>query len=305
MMMTLDKLDTGSSGTGRHRRHAESGTPEPMDGFYIDIPTPSTRSVSPMSASVSPGKEKSFAFFRSVYRKISLKSSQDAELDRLGIRQNEEDDEEEEEDGEEECDSRSSSAGSCSSISDHRRAGSKRPGRNTLQLQLSNLPLSSASSDSGVGGASPGKRTDGAAEEVAGEGGGAEGTKENRRKSRRSSVLRLLESLAINAPIRSRSLSCSNSSVNNLLHLKGRESRAESKCSLFSTSSGGVRGGGGGGGGGGVGGSGGERLGKESSKPPPKKILRRPVSYTYLRGISGLPTQRVPRSSICCSYYGR
>jgi hypothetical protein len=35
-------------------------------------------------------------------------------------------------------------------------------------------------------------------------------------------------------------------------------------------------------------------------KPPPKKILRRPVSYTYIRGISGLNTQRVPRSSICC-----
>uniref|UniRef100_A0A8W7P3C8 DUF4797 domain-containing protein n=1 Tax=Anopheles coluzzii TaxID=1518534 RepID=A0A8W7P3C8_ANOCL len=291
MMMTLDKLDTGSN--GRHRRHAESSTPEPMDGYYIDIPTPSTRSVSPMSASVSPGKEKSFSFFKSVYRKISLKSQDADELDQLGVH------------GEDE-DSRSSSVDSCSSISDHQQqqqqqrdhqpTGSKRPSGRKLQLQLSNQALSSASSDSGVSGetgSNTNKRSDDGREE--GEQSGAEGAKENRRKSRRSSVLRLLESLAINAPIRSRSLSCSNSSVNNLLHLKGRESRAESKCSLFSTSSANN----------GANGGGGERLSKESNKPPPKKILRRPVSYTYLRGISGLPTQRVPRSSVCCGYYGR
>uniref|UniRef100_A0A182SF98 DUF4797 domain-containing protein n=1 Tax=Anopheles maculatus TaxID=74869 RepID=A0A182SF98_9DIPT len=280
MMMTLDKLDTGSngglsvSGTGRHRRHAESSTPEPMDGYYIDIPTPSTRSVSPLSASVSPGKEKSFSFFKSVYRKISLKSNDD-ELDQLGVQGDE--------------DSRSSSVDSCSSISDRERdqPTGKGHAERKLQLQLSNLALSSASSDSGVSGVP--KRGDDGGEDGGDEDGpgSGEGAKENRRKSRRSSVLRLLESLAINAPIRSRSLSCSNSSVNNLIHMKGRESRAESKCSLFSTN------------------SGAERISKESSKPPPKKILRRPVSYTYLRGISGLPTQRVPRSSICCSYYGR
>lgn len=34
----------------------------------------------------------------------------------------------------------------------------------------------------------------------------------------------------------------------------------------------------------------------------PQRILRQPVSYTYLKGMSGLPTQRVPRSSICCSH---
>lgn len=28
--------------------------------------------------------------------------------------------------------------------------------------------------------------------------------------------------------------------------------------------------------------------------PQPKKILRPPVTYTYVRGLSGLPTQRVP-----------
>ncbi|GAB0089645.1 hypothetical protein DMENIID0001_042210 [Sergentomyia squamirostris] len=33
--------------------------------------------------------------------------------------------------------------------------------------------------------------------------------------------------------------------------------------------------------------------------PPPKKILRQPVTYTYLKGMSGLPTQRVPRSAVC------
>uniref|UniRef100_A0A1B0FBM8 DUF4797 domain-containing protein n=1 Tax=Glossina morsitans morsitans TaxID=37546 RepID=A0A1B0FBM8_GLOMM len=37
-------------------------------------------------------------------------------------------------------------------------------------------------------------------------------------------------------------------------------------------------------------------------KPPPQRILRQPVSYTYLKGISGLPTQRVPRNSVCCQY---
>lgn len=46
---------------------------------------------------------------------------------------------------------------------------------------------------------------------------------------------------------------------------------------------------------------------KESPKPKktkkqqaPKRILRQPVTYTYLKGMSGLPTQRVPRSSVCC-----
>lgn len=29
----------------------------------------------------------------------------------------------------------------------------------------------------------------------------------------------------------------------------------------------------------------------------PKRILRSPITYTYVRGISGLPTQRVPRST--------
>lgn len=48
-----------------------------------------------------------------------------------------------------------------------------------------------------------------------------------------------------------------------------------------------------------------------STKPPkrqkksvtPKRILRPPVTYTYVRGISGLPTQRIPRSTqsrSCC-----
>uniref|UniRef100_A0A182Q762 DUF4797 domain-containing protein n=1 Tax=Anopheles farauti TaxID=69004 RepID=A0A182Q762_9DIPT len=287
MMMTLDKLDTGSNGglsvagTGRHRRHAESSTPEPMDNFYIDIPTPSTRSVSPLSASVSPGKEKSFSFFKSVYRKISLKSQDADELDQLGVQGDE--------------DSRSSSVDSCSSFSDHREPSNGKRDDRKLHLQLSSLALSSASSDSGVS-HGPSKRGEDGDETEEGGPASAEGAKENRRKSRRSSVLRLLESLAINAPIRSRSLSCSNSSVNNLLHLKGRESRAESKCSLFSTNSASN---------GSSGAGSGDRASKESSKPPPKKILRRPVSYTYLRGISGLPTQRVPRSSICCSYYGR
>lgn len=33
-----------------------------------------------------------------------------------------------------------------------------------------------------------------------------------------------------------------------------------------------------------------------------KCILRQPISYTYLKGMSGLPTQRVPKSTVCCHY---
>lgn len=35
---------------------------------------------------------------------------------------------------------------------------------------------------------------------------------------------------------------------------------------------------------------------KSSKKSTPKRILRPPVTYTYVRGLSGLPTQRVPRT---------
>ncbi|KAM8710944.1 hypothetical protein ACLKA7_017559 [Drosophila subpalustris] len=44
---------------------------------------------------------------------------------------------------------------------------------------------------------------------------------------------------------------------------------------------------------------------KDKSKRPPQRILRQPVAYTYLKGISGLPTQRVPRSAVCCQYARR
>lgn len=44
---------------------------------------------------------------------------------------------------------------------------------------------------------------------------------------------------------------------------------------------------------------------KTKKSPPPKRILRQPVSYTYLKGMSGLPTQRVPRSSVCSHYSHR
>lgn len=36
---------------------------------------------------------------------------------------------------------------------------------------------------------------------------------------------------------------------------------------------------------------------KKHAKKSPKRILRSPVSYMYVRGLSGLPTQRVPRNS--------
>lgn len=43
----------------------------------------------------------------------------------------------------------------------------------------------------------------------------------------------------------------------------------------------------------------------KKTPPPPKRILRQPVSYIYLKGISGLPTQRVPKSSVCCHHTHR
>ncbi|KAJ8924850.1 hypothetical protein NQ315_001005 [Exocentrus adspersus] len=33
---------------------------------------------------------------------------------------------------------------------------------------------------------------------------------------------------------------------------------------------------------------------RKSKKPAPKRILRQPVAYTYVKGLSGLPTQRIP-----------
>ncbi|KAI4499462.1 hypothetical protein M0802_005358 [Mischocyttarus mexicanus] len=36
---------------------------------------------------------------------------------------------------------------------------------------------------------------------------------------------------------------------------------------------------------------------KKHAKKSPKRILRSPVSYTYVRGLSGLPTQRVPKNA--------
>lgn len=42
---------------------------------------------------------------------------------------------------------------------------------------------------------------------------------------------------------------------------------------------------------------------RQKKTAAPKKILRAPVVYTYVRGLSGLPTQRVPRntqSRSCC-----
>ncbi|XP_033212054.1 uncharacterized protein LOC117169679 [Belonocnema kinseyi] len=39
-----------------------------------------------------------------------------------------------------------------------------------------------------------------------------------------------------------------------------------------------------------------EKSEKKRHKKSPKRILRSPVAYTYVRGLSGLPTQRVPRN---------
>lgn len=46
-----------------------------------------------------------------------------------------------------------------------------------------------------------------------------------------------------------------------------------------------------------------QKVKKTKKTPPqPKCILRQPTSYVYLKGMSGLPTQRVPKSSVCCHY---
>ncbi|XP_039444994.1 uncharacterized protein LOC120424832 [Culex pipiens pallens] len=264
-MLTCAKMDNNnlspnllgisSGGTGNNNNSSEN--------IYIDIPTPSTtRSVSPLS-SASPGKDKTFGFFQTIYRKISLKSS-----DELTSASS----------GGERMDSRSSSVDSCSSLSDRLQIAPKRrssPCVKSSAEQILSLELSSASSDDS-----------------------SRGDVKSQRESRRSSVRKLLDNLSITTPAatggssgtnRSRSLSCSSTSVN-LLNHKILKQKAESKMSLFSTNSASATA---------TAGSG------SSTKPPPKKILRRPVSYTYLRGISGLPTQRVPRTSTSCSYYGR
>ncbi|XP_043477734.1 homeobox protein 2 [Leptopilina heterotoma] len=38
-----------------------------------------------------------------------------------------------------------------------------------------------------------------------------------------------------------------------------------------------------------------EKTEKKHTKKSPKRILRSPVTYTYVKGLSGLPTQRVPK----------
>lgn len=42
-----------------------------------------------------------------------------------------------------------------------------------------------------------------------------------------------------------------------------------------------------------------QKVKKNKKITPPKRILRQPVTYTYVKGLSGLP-QRVPKSSVCC-----
>ncbi|XP_045766272.1 protein AF-9 [Maniola jurtina] len=41
-----------------------------------------------------------------------------------------------------------------------------------------------------------------------------------------------------------------------------------------------------------------ERHRQPKKQAQPKRILRQPVTYTYVRGLSGLPTQRVPRQTV-------
>ncbi|XP_045495632.1 uncharacterized protein LOC123694287 [Colias croceus] len=47
-----------------------------------------------------------------------------------------------------------------------------------------------------------------------------------------------------------------------------------------------------------------ERHRQPKKQSQPKRILRPPITYTYVRGLSGLPTQRVPRHTVCCASMG-
>ncbi|CAB3251532.1 unnamed protein product [Arctia plantaginis] len=47
-----------------------------------------------------------------------------------------------------------------------------------------------------------------------------------------------------------------------------------------------------------------ERTRQPKKQSQPKRILRPPVTYTYVRGLSGLPTQRVPLHTVCCNSMG-
>ncbi|KAG6442289.1 uncharacterized protein LOC115450770 [Manduca sexta] len=47
-----------------------------------------------------------------------------------------------------------------------------------------------------------------------------------------------------------------------------------------------------------------ERTRQPKKQQQPKRILRPPITYTYVRGLSGLPTQRVPRYAVCCDSMG-
>ncbi|KAI5645422.1 hypothetical protein NE865_02509 [Phthorimaea operculella] len=47
-----------------------------------------------------------------------------------------------------------------------------------------------------------------------------------------------------------------------------------------------------------------DRQRQPKKQQQPKRILRPPVTYTYVRGLSGLPTQRVPRHAVCYATTG-
>lgn len=111
-----------------------------------------------------------------------------------------------------------------------------------------------------------------------------------------SSIRRALKSLSLS----SRSLSCTNATQNNSTSLDENNNRVKQatkkqrKLTWLEkhSSQGSIN----------VCSSGSSSSSSSSSKtpPPPKRILRQPVHYTYLKGMSGLHTQRVPRSSVCC-----
>ncbi|XP_049957978.1 putative lysozyme-like protein [Schistocerca serialis cubense] len=162
-------------------------------------------------------------------------------------------------------DSRSSSSGACSG------SGSGSSGKGDSAAGSSSGASGSGSDDSGVG-LSP--RTTGPPN--AGDACGRSGAHAFRK---------VFQSLSINARSHSASCASSSSSPATPTGHAGRSSRlsvaAAAAAALSSSSSGGRNGSGG------------------SNKKSPKRILRSPVAYTYVRGLSGLPTQRVPRDYPC------
>lgn len=162
-------------------------------------------------------------------------------------------------------DSRSSSTDSCSSTSDGRLTIDSKDSNSNRRNHNSNLEIS-CSSDSGSSNSS-------------GDASNTSSSREhNNHRRSTSSIRRALQNFSLS----SRSLSCSSTLPAMLYKNSGSDGSGSAATTAVST-----------------------KQKKTKKTPAPKRILRQPVSYTYLKGMSGLPTQRVPRSSVCCQHTHR